>query len=94
MADIFVTGNSSDREIEGLIKQRLNKSYTISYIKDNSFEKTGKGYNLIVLDSEKPIIKTTGAVLLLKENGVIPDFIPENTAAIINADNEELAYAA
>ncbi len=88
MTDIFVTGSSKDREHEKLIKNRLSESYTVTYINKSSFYKTGNGYNLIVFDSEKPEINVDGSILLMKENGVIPDKLPEDVTAIINADNE------
>lgn len=89
MTDIFVTGNADDKAHEQLIKSRLAKSYTITYINRNSFYKTGSGYNLIIFDSENPQIDTNGSVLLMKENGTIPSALPADITAIINADNEE-----
>lgn len=88
MTDIFVTGSTKDRELEELIKKRLSESYTITYINHNSFLKTGSGYNLIVFDSEKPCINVNGSVLLMKENGTIPENLPDDITAIVNADNE------
>lgn len=88
MTDIFVTGNAEDKELESLIKNRLSESYTVTYIYQNSFIRIGSGYNLIVLDSEKPVISTCGSVLLMKENGIIPEALPEDITAIINADSK------
>lgn len=88
MTDIFVTGSKKDNELEKLIKTRLSESYTITYIKENSFFKTGNGYNIIVFDSEKPLINADGSVLLMKEYGNIPEELPKDITAIINADNE------
>ena len=87
MTDIFVTGHRTDKEMENLIKNRLSKNYTITYINRESFSKTGNGYNLIVLDSDNPSINVNGGILLMKENGIIPENIPQDTTAIINADN-------
>lgn len=92
MTNIFVTGNKEDFKIERLIKERLRKSYDITYIKNDCFTRTGTGYNLIILDSEKPIIKTSDCVLLMKEGGKIPSFLPVETTAIVNADNEEQLF--
>lgn len=89
MTNIFVTGSIIDNEIEFLIKSRLSKSYCITYIKENSFFEAGKGYNLTVFESESPVINTVSGIILLKENGIVPNNIPENVTAIINADNEE-----
>jgi len=89
MTNIFVTGPMNDNEIGYLIKSRLSKSYTISYIKEDSFYKIGNGYDLVVFESKSPVINTDSGIILLKENGIIPDNISSNITAIINADNEE-----
>ena len=89
MTDIFVTGNTKDREIERLIKERLSKNYTVTYIRRKSFWQTGSGYNLIVFDADKPEIKVRGGILLMKEDSVMPEKLPPDITAIINADNEE-----
>ena len=88
MTDIFVTGNKKDTEMEELIKNRLSKSYTVTYISRSGFSKSGNGYNLIVLDSDKPAINVEGSILLMKENGIVPENLPTDITAIINADNE------
>lgn len=88
MTDIFVTGNKKDKEMESLIKNRLSKSYTITYINRDSFTKSGSGYNLIVLDSDKPTINVSGSILLMKENGIVPEKLPADITAIVNADNK------
>lgn len=88
MTDIFVTGNKKDTEMEELIKNRLSKSYTVTYISRSGFSKSGSGYNLIVLDSDKPAINVDGSILLMKENGTVPENLPTDITAIINADNE------
>lgn len=93
MTDIFITGDRNDSRIENLIKNRLSSNYTITYIKDNAFIKKGSGYDLIILDSENPSINTVGGILLMKENGKIPNFLPNDTTAIINSDNEEQVAA-
>ncbi len=87
MTDIFVTGNKSDREIENLIRTRLTESYSITYINDNEITETGCGYKLLVLDSERPHINVCSGILLMKENGEVPDNLPESITAIINMDN-------
>lgn len=88
MTDIFVTGCQNDKEMENLIRKRLSKNYTITYINHNCFNKNGSGYNLIVMDSDKPVINTSGSVLLMKEDGIVPENLPYDIMAIINADNE------
>lgn len=88
MTDIFVTGNAHDREIEELIKKRLSKSYTVTYICGKNFTETGNGYNLIVFDCDRPEIRSDNAVLLMKENGIVPKNLPADITAIINADSE------
>ncbi len=89
MTDIFVTGESEDKEIEELIKNRLSESYTITYINQQSFFKTGSGYNLVVMDSEKPFIEVNDSILLMKEDGTVPTTLPSDITAIVNADNME-----
>ncbi len=89
MTDIFVTGDKTDKELEKLIKNRLTESYSITYINHGDVTESGKGYNLIVIDSEKPHINVNSGILLMKENGEIPDALPENITAIINADNDK-----
>ena len=93
MTDIFVTGSRNDCEIEALIKNRLSENYTITYIKQDHYLKIGEGYNLIVLESEKPVINVCGSILLMKENGTIPDTLPEDITAIVNSDNEQQLLA-
>lgn len=88
MTDIFVTGSKKDNELEKLIKTRLSENYTVTYISQNSFYKTGNGYNLIVFDSENPSINVNGSILLMKEFGTVPEKLPKDVTAIINADNE------
>ncbi len=88
MTDIFVTGSKKDTELENLIKNRLSQSYTITYISRSSFAKSGSGYNLTVFDSEKPEINVNGGILLMKEDGAVPEKLPPFITAIINADNE------
>ena len=87
MTDIFITGSAQDKEIEELIKKRLVKSYTVTYVKNRNFSETGNGYNLIVFDCDKPEIEIKNAVLLMKENGIVPDNLPHDITAIINSDN-------
>lgn len=87
MTDIFVVGNNDDTEIEQLIKEQLSESYAVTYIKSESFIKIGNGYNLIFFDAEKPVIKAKVGILLMKEWGKIPDRLPKEITAIINADN-------
>lgn len=88
MADIFVTGSRKDTELENLIKNRLSQSYTVTYIRRSSFTKSGSGYNLIVFDSEKPEINVKVGILLMKEDGNVPEKLPPFITAIVNADNE------
>lgn len=88
MTDIFVTGNSEDTEMEKLIKNRLARNYTVTYINHDSFTESGKGYNLIVMDSRSPLINARGGVLLMKEDGDVPKELPADITAIINADNK------
>lgn len=88
MTDIFVTGDAKDREIEKLIKTRLAKNYTVTYINRDSFTESGKGYNLIVMDSRRPSINARGGVLLMKEYGNVPEKLPADITAIVNADNK------
>ena len=89
MTDIFVVGNGSDNELEALIKRRLSKSYTITYICREEFTEIGSGYNLLVFDCEKTKINVSGGILLMKENGAVPQNLPHNITAIISADNEK-----
>lgn len=88
MTDIFVTGNEKDTEIEKLIKNRLAKNYTVTYINHDCFSESGKGYNLIVMDSRNPSINAKGGVLLMKEDGNVPRELPSDITAIVNADNK------
>lgn len=88
MTDIFVTGDKKDTEMERLIKNRLSRNYAITYINRESFTKSGEGYNLIVLDSDNPVISVNNSILLMKENGIVPQTLPKDITAIINTDNK------
>lgn len=87
MTDIFLTGSKDDKEIEQLIKTRLSESYSITYVCGEDITENGNGYNIAVFDFEKPHIGVNSGVLLMKENGEIPSYLPENIIAIINSDN-------
>lgn len=89
MTDIFVTGSKSDTEIEMLIKNRLSRNYAVTYINKNKFSRTGKGYNLIVFDSEKPVICSERSILYMKEKGIVPENLPQDTTVIFNVENKE-----
>lgn len=88
MTDIFVTGNAKDAEMEKLIKNRLARNYTVTYINRDRFYEAGNGYNLIVMDSLRPSINARGGVLLMKEDGDVPCKLPADITAIVNADNK------
>lgn len=89
MTYIVVAGNKEDRQTELLIKSRLSKSYAVTYVGIGSITRAGGGYELIVMDSVNPRIGIKGGILLMKENGNIPDTLPTDITAIINGDNEK-----
>ena len=88
MTEILVIGNEHDTAIERLICDRLSLTYRVLYIKRNRFLDTGSGYELIVFDSETPVIESVNSpIVLAKRGSKLPGRLPEGCTAIINADN-------
>ena len=88
MTYIIVAGDKEDKQTELLIKNRLSKSYAVTYVGNDSITRTGSGYDLIVMEAENPEIDIRNGILLMKEIGKVPDMLPSDITAIINGDNQ------
>ena len=90
MTTIFICGEAEDNGFATLLKNRLSKTYRITYVKNNSVSQWGKGYELLALElSEIKSVETDSPVFLLKKS-CVPDFdFPENGAVIAFSENEE-----
>ena len=89
MTTIIVVGDVDDCEIEGYIKSELAKSYQVTYIKENVIEKSGEGYELLVLDL--PVLEGVSlpeCIIMMKANGIPPMVsYPERSIIIANSEN-------
>lgn len=95
MTDIFLLGETSDDRLGEMIRRRLSKTYRITYLSDGHFLRLGKGYELFFYDGNlKTIEGTEGAILILRQNAVLPQHLPEDCTAIISADSESQRNAA
>ena len=90
MTVIAVIGQESDRTLERLIKDRLSETYGITYVKNNSLSRYGKGYEILCFDSEALYYENLdNPVILLKETAEISDGILKTGIAIISSDKKE-----
>lgn len=90
MTVIAIIGQGEDSSLESLIKEQLSKTYYITYMKNNSLSRFGKGYELLFFDSENPEIKGfEGCLTILKSEGTLPDSLNPSGIAVINSDRIE-----
>lgn len=89
MTDIFLFGEPRDDRLGGMIRRRLSKTYRITYITESRFLRLGQGYDLLFYDGNpREVEGAAGAVLILKQNSILPERLPDDCTAIISADSE------
>lgn len=91
MTCILVIGDKDDSAMEHLIKTTLSDSYQITYIKDNSVTRVGKGYEILVIDTEFICnLELSECIVVMKADGVVPaPTLPEMGIIIANSENTE-----
>ena len=95
MTVIAIIGQKEDNSLERLIKEQLSKTYQITYMKNNSLSRFGKGYELLFFESEKPEIDSCdGCLAVLKSEGILPEGINTRGIAVINSDRIEQVKSA
>ena len=95
MTVIAIIGQKWDNSLERLIKEQLSKTYQITYMKNNSLSRFGKGYELLFFESEKPEIDSCdGCLAVLKSEGILPEGINTRGIAVINSDRIEQVKSA
>ena len=88
MTLIFIIGGREDTAEESLIKNTLSGTYRTVYVKGETLDVRGVGYELVFLDCERPVIcGAENAVVIAKKNAVLPDKLPENCTVIFDADD-------
>ncbi|MCL2109657.1 MAG: hypothetical protein FWH20_09980 [Oscillospiraceae bacterium] len=89
MTTVFLMGDAADNGIENLIKSNLTNTYSVTYIKENSFSRMGKGYNLLVFDSPRlGRVELAECIVVMKAGGEVPVVaLPEKSIVIANSEN-------
>ena len=54
MTEIIIIGDPHDRALERLIRDILAKTYRIVYIRENTLNEAGAGYELVCFDCRHP----------------------------------------
>lgn len=89
MTDIIIVGSQEDCGIEQLIKTVLSQTYRISYLKNGFYSRLGAGYELICIDcGEISLTGIESPIILAKKEAALTMPLPENSTAIISAENE------
>ena len=91
MTTVFLIGNSYDTGLESLVKSNLTNTYSVTYIKENSVSRMGKGYNLLVLDAPYiEQVELSECIVVMKAYGEVPSAsLPEKSIVIANSENTE-----
>jgi hypothetical protein len=73
----------------------LTKSYSVTYIKNKSLVREGKGYEIVVADStELKSLYIPECIIIMKNGGAIPTIpLPEKSIIIVNSENTEQLLA-
>lgn len=92
---IAIIGQKKDDALESLIREQLSETYQITYIKNNSLSRFGKGYELLFFEAENPEISHCDSCLIvLKDKGVLPQGLNISGIAVINSDRIEQVKSA
>lgn len=95
MTVIAIIGQEEDDALQELIKEQLSETYQITYIKNNSLSRFGKGYELLFFESEEPEISGFESCLtVLKGKGILPGNLKASGIAVINSDRIEQVKSA
>jgi len=88
---VYVVGKSSDKALEEIILSRLVESYRVTYVKNKSLVRAGKGYEIVVADSsEIKSLYVDECIIILKNGGIVPKIpLPEKSIIIVNSENTE-----
>jgi len=89
LTTVFLIGDYDDTGLESLIKSNLTNTYSVTYIKNDSVSRLGKGYNLIVVDAPHlGFIELDECIIVMKDYGDVPSVIlPEKSIVIANSEN-------
>lgn len=91
MTTVLIIGDRNDTGLENLIKTTLSESYQITYVKDKSVIRLGKGYEILVIDAEYiSALELTECIAVMKADGAVPiPTLPEPGIIIANSSNTE-----
>jgi len=91
MTTVFLIGDPADTGLESLIKSNLTNTYSVTYIKDSSVSRMGKGYDILVLDSvHLGVLELDECIIVMKDFGEVPAaLLPEKSIVIANSGNSE-----
>lgn len=91
MTTVFLAGNPCDIGLENLVKSNLINTYSVTYIKDNSVSRTGKGYDILVFDAPRlDVVELNECIVVMKAFGEVPSTaLPEKSIVIANSENTE-----
>ncbi|MCL2077596.1 MAG: hypothetical protein FWH08_04230 [Oscillospiraceae bacterium] len=93
MTTVFLIGNSGDTGLESLVKSNLTNTYSVTYVKENSVSRLGKGYDILVFDAPHlGVIELNECIVVMKAFGevpsaLLPEISPEKSIVIANAEN-------
>jgi hypothetical protein len=89
MTTVFLIGDSADSGLESLIKSNLINTYSVTYIKECSVSRMGKGYDILVLDTPHlGEIELNECIVVMKDYGDVPNAaLPEKSIVIANSEN-------
>jgi hypothetical protein len=89
MTTVFLIGEADDLGLESLIKSNLSNTYSVTYVKDSSVSRLGKGYDILVIDTPHlGIIELSECIIVMKDFGEVPSAaLPEKSIVIANSEN-------
>jgi len=91
LTTVFFVGGAEDSGLESLVKSNLTNTYSVTYIKETSVSRLGKGYDILVIDAPHlGVIELNESIIVMKAFGNVPcSALPEKSIVIANSENPE-----